>query len=80
VWLGLDEDGRDRFKNANPIGLVNPDDWEVIGNAFPDFTLGWSNMVTYGDWDMSFSLRASIGGEVLNTYRLILRKLGQPLV
>lgn len=76
VWLGLDEDGRDRFKNANPIGLVNPDDWEVIGNAFPDFTLGWSNMVTYGDWDMSISLRASIGGEVLNTYRLYYENWG----
>ncbi|MDO8898901.1 MAG: TonB-dependent receptor [Bacteroidales bacterium] len=76
VWLGLDENGRDRFKNANPIGLVNPDDWEVIGNAFPDFTLGWSNMVTYGDWDMSFSLRASIGGEVLNTYRLYYENWG----
>ncbi|MDP2235396.1 MAG: TonB-dependent receptor [Bacteroidales bacterium] len=76
VWLGLDENGRDRFKNANPIGLVNPADWEVIGNAFPDFTLGWSNMVTYGDWDMSFSLRASIGGEVLNTYRLYYENWG----
>jgi len=76
VWLGLDENGRDRFKNANPIGLVNPDDWEVIGNAFPDFTLGWSNMVTYGEWDMSFSLRASIGGEVLNTYRLYYENWG----
>jgi len=76
VWLGLDENGRDRFKNANPIGLVNPDDWEVIGNAFPDFTLGWSNMVNYGDWDMSFSLRASIGGEVLNTYRLYYENWG----
>jgi len=76
VWLGLDETGRDRFKNANPIGLVNPNDWEVIGNAFPDFTLGWSNMLTYGDWDMSFSLRASIGGEVLNTYRLYYENWG----
>lgn len=76
VWLGLDETGRDRFKNANPIGLVNPNDWEVIGNAFPDFTMGWSNMLTYLDWDFSFSLRASIGGEVLNTYRLYYENWG----
>ena len=76
VWIGLDELGKDLFKNANPVGQVNPEDWEVIGNAFPDFTLGWSNMFTYGDWDMSLSLRASIGGEVLNTYRLYYENWG----
>jgi TonB-linked SusC/RagA family outer membrane protein len=70
VWIGLDELGHDLFKNANPVGQVNPDDWEEIGNAFPDFTLGWSNFFTYRDWDFSFALRASIGGDVLNTYRL----------
>jgi hypothetical protein len=29
VWIGLDELGHDLFKNANPVGLVNPEDWEV---------------------------------------------------
>jgi TonB-linked SusC/RagA family outer membrane protein len=76
VWIGLDELGRDLFKNANPVGLVNPEDWEVIGNAYPDFTLGWSNFLTYGDWDFSFALRASIGGDVLNTYRLYYENWG----
>lgn len=76
VWIGVDELGKDLFKNANPVGQVNPEDWEVIGNAFPDFTLGWSNMFTYNDWDLSLSLRASIGGEVLNTYRLYYENWG----
>lgn len=70
VWLGLNEDGYDLFKNANPIGKVDPEDWEPIGNAYPLFTLGWSNKLTYSDWDMNFSIRANIGGEVLNMYRL----------
>ncbi len=70
--------GKDLFKNANPVGQVDPpEDWEVIGNAFPpDFNLGWSNMFTYNDWDLSISLRASIGGEVLNTYRLYYENWG----
>lgn len=76
VWIGVDELGKDLFKNANPVGQVDPEDWEVIGNAFPDFNLGWSNMFTYNDWDLSISLRASIGGEVLNTYRLYYENWG----
>ncbi len=76
VWIGLDELGKDLFKNANPVGQVNPEDWEVIGNAFPDFTLGWSNMFSWGDWDMSIAMRASIGGQVLNTYRLYYENWG----
>lgn len=76
VWIGLDELGHDLFKNANPVGQVNPEDWEVIGNAFPDVTLGWSNYFTYKDFDFSFSMRASIGGDILNTYRLYYENWG----
>jgi TonB-linked SusC/RagA family outer membrane protein len=70
VWLGVDEFGNDKFKNQMPDGKVPESEWEVIGNAYPDFTLGWSNSLRWKQWDMGFSLRASIGGEVLNSYRL----------
>lgn len=70
VWLGLDENGYDRFKNANPIGKVNPENWEAIGNANPFCTIGWSNMITYNDWDLNLAFRSNIGGKVLNMYRL----------
>ncbi|MFZ4547173.1 MAG: SusC/RagA family TonB-linked outer membrane protein [Bacteroidales bacterium] len=70
VWLGLDENGYDKFKNANPIGKVNPEDWEPIGNANPFCMLGFSNTLNYKQWDMNFSIRANIGGKVLNMYRL----------
>lgn len=70
VWLGVDEFGNDKFKNQMPDGKVEESKWEVIGNAYPDFTLGWSNSLKWKQWDMGFSFRASIGGEVLNSYRL----------
>jgi len=70
VWLGLDENGYDKFKNANPIGKVNPENWEAIGNAYPFCTVGWSNALTYKDWDLNLSFRSNIGGKVLNMYRL----------
>jgi TonB-dependent starch-binding outer membrane protein SusC len=70
VWLGLDETGHDKFKNANPVGKVDPEDWEPIGNAYPFCTLGWNNAINYKQWSLNFALRSGIGGKVLNMYRL----------
>jgi hypothetical protein len=70
VWLGVSDDGYDMFKNANPIGKVDPSDWEPIGNAYPWCSIGWSNTLTWFNWDMNMSFRANIGGKVLNMYRL----------
>jgi hypothetical protein len=69
VWLEVDQNGYDKFKNQNPLGTVSPDKFEEIGNAYPAFTLGWSNSMNYKNWDFNFALRASIGGDVLNLYR-----------
>jgi TonB-linked SusC/RagA family outer membrane protein len=70
VWLGLSDDGYDIFKNANPIGKVDPSDWEPIGNAYPWCSIGWTNALTYFNWDLNMSFRANIGGKVLDMYRL----------
>jgi TonB-linked SusC/RagA family outer membrane protein len=70
VWLGVDENGYDNFKNENPIGGVNADKWEEIGNANPFCTLGLSNYFSYKNWNLSFAIRSNIGGDVLNSYRL----------
>ncbi len=70
VWTGVDEFGEDKLKGQAPDGTVAEDKWKVIGHAYPDVTLGWSNNFGYKNWDFSFSLRASIGGDVLNKYRL----------
>lgn len=70
VFLGLDEGGNEIFKNANPVGQVDKDDWEKIGTANPIAMLGWSNQLQYKNWNLSFAFRAGIGGKVLNTYRL----------
>lgn len=70
VWLGVSDEGYDEFKNQNPIGEVDKSDWEDIGNANPIAMLGWSNTMTFKNFDFSFNFRAGIGGKVLNTYRL----------
>ncbi len=70
VWLGVSDEGYDEFKNQNPIGEVDKSDWEKIGTASPIAMLGWSNTLTFKNFDFSFNFRAGIGGNVLNTYRL----------
>ena len=70
VWLGTDTDGKDVLLGQGADGSVPEDDWVKIGSAYPDVTLGWSNSFRYKKFDLSFSLRASIGGEVLNNYAM----------
>jgi len=78
-WVGIDSKGQDIFKNDTAIAVSNKSDTTTfyndafigpIGNAMPFCILGWSNMISYKNWDLNFSLRAQIGGDVLNTYRL----------
>jgi TonB-linked SusC/RagA family outer membrane protein len=70
VWIGLDKYGKDKFENQDPsTGVVNAEDYEPIGNAYPFCTLGWSNAFTYKKWNFNFALRSNIGGDVLNFYR-----------
>jgi len=68
VWDGVGEDGEDHFKNEF-FGKVNEDEWEDLGSAYPIANLGWSNSFDIWNFTVSFSLRASLGGKVFNTYR-----------
>lgn len=68
VWEGVGEDGRDELKNSI-AGTVAESNWEYLGSAYPDVTIGWSNTFNYRNWDLSFTLRASIGGKVFNNMR-----------
>jgi len=64
-WLFYDKDG-------NVTNKQNDEDRQVIGHALPDFTMGMTNRFAYKNWDLSFSLRAVVGGDVLNVTRMIL--------
>jgi TonB-linked SusC/RagA family outer membrane protein len=47
--------------------VANSDDHKkVIGNALPDFEMGWSNYFKYKNWDLSMSFRAVVGNDVYN--------------
>ena len=46
-------------------------DYQVIGDANPDFTIGLHNQVNWGKFDISFLLRASVGQDVFNNTALV---------
>ncbi len=73
-YAGMSEDGKFLFTTA--AGGVSreqkEEDKKIIGNATPDFEIGFSNYFKiYKNIDASFSLRAVVGGDVLNVTRLI---------
>lgn len=66
VYIGTDTDGNDVLAGQRGDGSVPEEEWVNLGCAYPKVTMSWSNTFTYKNWDLSFSLRASLGGKVLN--------------
>jgi len=46
-------------------------DYQIIGNANPDFTLGLRSQINWHKFDISFLIRASVGGDVFNNTALV---------
>lgn len=70
VFTGMDENGNATYKGVAPGEAVSESVYEVIGNAYPDLTFGWSNNLNYKNWNLSFLFRGSIGNDVANIQRL----------
>lgn len=70
VFTGMDANGNATYKGVAPGESVNESVYEVIGNAYPDFTFGWSNSFNYKGWSLSALFRGSVGNDVANIQRL----------
>ncbi|OLE73222.1 MAG: hypothetical protein AUG74_04755 [Bacteroidetes bacterium 13_1_20CM_4_60_6] len=55
------------------------DDYRVIGNANPDFSLGFHNQVNWGNFSISFLIRAVVGQDVFNNTALVYSTKGNAL-
>jgi iron complex outermembrane receptor protein len=64
-------DGNLVFKDLNGDGTFCNcnDDRTVVGNGLPDFTLGWNNTLTIGNWDATIFIRGAFGHDLVNSYR-----------
>jgi TonB-dependent starch-binding outer membrane protein SusC len=68
---GAPQPGMLKWKDLNGDGTITPDgDRQVIGNANPKFTGGWSNQFTYKNFDLSFFMNFVVGNDIYNANKL----------
>ncbi|HEY0741251.1 MAG TPA: SusC/RagA family TonB-linked outer membrane protein [Chryseosolibacter sp.] len=78
VFDGVEGNGSPRFKDINGDGQVisrqgdflNPNgDFMELGNGIPSFELGWTNQLSYKNWDFNAFFRGAFGHSLVNSYR-----------
>lgn len=57
------------FEDVNGDGKITEEDRTYIGNPNPDFTFGINNTITWKDFELSFFLNGSVGGDIYNLVR-----------
>jgi len=60
--------GNMRVKDINGNGVINDiEDFEIIGNPYPDFIWGITNTLTYKGWDLRISATSQVGGSKIHS-------------
>ncbi|MDE3742942.1 SusC/RagA family TonB-linked outer membrane protein [Maribacter polysaccharolyticus] len=78
VFTGEVVDGNQVLEDVNNDGqlltaqnnALDPDgDFKVLGKGTPDFEIGWTNQLSYKNWDLNAFFRGAFGHSLINTYR-----------
>ena len=79
VFTGeVDSNGSQVFEDVNGDGqlitgqdnaLDDDVDFAVLGKGIPDFEIGWTNQLTYKNWELNAFFRGAFGHSLINTYR-----------
>ncbi|MFT3738344.1 MAG: TonB-dependent receptor [Breznakibacter sp.] len=68
---GVDpETGNMIYADLNNNGYTDPEDRTIIGNGQPDFIYGFTNRLSYKNWDLSFFFQGSQGNDIFNATRV----------
>ena len=78
-YVGVNAQGKQLFACSTPSAscvsgqTLTPlaSDYQIIGNAYPDFSLGLHSAVTYGKFDISVQVRGVFGQDVFNNTALV---------
>ena len=54
------------FTDVDGDGEITASDRTIIGNPNPDFTFGFNNTLSFGDFDLGIFFQGSQGGEIFN--------------
>ena len=60
-----------RSSGSTKVEQTKEKDWIKLGNAYPWANIGWSNSVSWKNFTLSASLRASLGGKVFNQMKAV---------
>ncbi len=69
TFVEVGPDGDLILRDTNEDGTVDELDRSVVGNGLPDAEFGWSNMLSYKNWDLNIFFRSVLGHDLNNTYR-----------
>ncbi len=69
TWLGIDENGDNKFLDSNENGVIDTGDRGIIGKSTPDVTMGWNNSVAYKRWTLNAFFTGAFGADKLNLVR-----------
>ncbi|MGQ0738048.1 MAG: SusC/RagA family TonB-linked outer membrane protein [Bacteroidota bacterium] len=68
---GAAQPGSLKWKDLNGDGVITADgDRTIVGNANPDFTGGWTNQVTYKNFDLSVFVNFVVGNDIYNANKI----------
>ena len=62
--------GDPQYTDFNNDGKINSGDIMIIGNSIPDFIFGWSNRVSYNNFELTFLIQGSKGNDIFNQGRI----------
>jgi TonB-linked SusC/RagA family outer membrane protein len=69
--------GDQRFVDQNNDGKIDTKDLTVIGQALPKFFFGWTNTISYKNFDLNFLIQGSYGNDLFNAGRIRLEAPGE---
>lgn len=78
VYTGVSDTGRPIFADLNGDGqlitgqgdaLADNGDFQELGQGVPSLELGWTNAMTYKNWDLNLFFRGAFGHSLVNTFR-----------
>ena len=58
--------GGPRYQDTDGDGTISNEDFEVLGNPFPDLIYGFENNFSYKNLDLNIYIQGTVGNEVFN--------------
>ncbi len=62
--------GDPKYTDLNGDETIDTKDLKVIGNAFPKYIFGWTNRMTYKNFELTFLLQGTKGNNIFNQARI----------